>query len=90
MRTKSQARECPLAMRPAALLLCDADNTRTSLMNSCGAISCDPVGALGYREAPVTGRWELRDEKWSVMEPVLRPPGRGDNRGALGMILGLF
>jgi len=29
----------------------------------------------------VTGRWELTDEQWAVMEPVLRPRRREDNRG---------
>jgi transposase len=29
----------------------------------------------------VTGRWELNDEQWSVVEPVLRPVRRADNRG---------
>jgi transposase len=29
----------------------------------------------------VTGRWELNDEQWAVVEPVLRPLRRADNRG---------
>ncbi|HTW80620.1 MAG TPA: transposase [Terracidiphilus sp.] len=29
----------------------------------------------------MTGRWELTDEQWAVMEPVLRPQRREDNRG---------
>jgi transposase len=29
----------------------------------------------------MTGRWELTDEQWAVMEPVLRPHRREDNRG---------
>jgi transposase len=29
----------------------------------------------------VTGRWELNDEQWGVVEPVLRPVRRADNRG---------
>jgi hypothetical protein len=27
------------------------------------------------------GRWELTDEQWERIEPVLRPAGRTDNRG---------
>ena len=27
------------------------------------------------------GRWELTDEQWELVEPVLRPPRRADNRG---------
>jgi hypothetical protein len=27
----------------------------------------------------VTGRWELKDEQWAVVEPVLRPIRRADN-----------
>jgi len=27
------------------------------------------------------GRWELTDEQWAMVEPVLRPPRRADNRG---------
>jgi transposase len=27
------------------------------------------------------GRWELTDEQWGVVEPVLRPARRADNRG---------
>ena len=27
------------------------------------------------------GRWELTDEQWEMVEPVLRPPRRADNRG---------
>jgi transposase len=29
----------------------------------------------------VTGRWELNDEQSAVVEPVLRPIRRADNRG---------
>jgi len=29
----------------------------------------------------VTGRWELNDEPWTAVEPVLRPARRADNRG---------
>jgi transposase len=29
----------------------------------------------------LTGRWELNDEQWAVVEPVLRPMRRADNRG---------
>ncbi len=29
----------------------------------------------------MTGRWELNDEQWAVVEPVLRPERRADNRG---------
>ena len=29
----------------------------------------------------MTGRWELNDEQWAVVEPVLRPQRRDDNRG---------
>ena len=29
----------------------------------------------------MTGRWELNDEQWAVVEPVLRPVRRTDNRG---------
>jgi transposase len=29
----------------------------------------------------VTGRWELNDEQWGVVESVLRPVRRADNRG---------
>ena len=27
------------------------------------------------------GRWELSDEQWELLEPVLRPPRRADKRG---------
>ena len=27
------------------------------------------------------GRWELTDEQWEVVEPVLRPQRRADKRG---------
>ena len=62
----------------------DSGVTRTRLINSSGAISCDPAVALDGREAPVTGRWELNDEQWAVAEPVLRPQRRADNRGRPG------
>ncbi len=29
----------------------------------------------------MAGRWELNDEQWDVVEPVLRPERRTDNRG---------
>jgi transposase len=29
----------------------------------------------------MAGRWELNDEQWAVVEPVLRPERRADNRG---------
>jgi transposase len=29
----------------------------------------------------MTGRWELTDEQWAVVEPVLQPHRREDNRG---------
>ena len=31
--------------------------------------------------APMAGRWELTEEQWEVVEPVLRPERRSDNRG---------
>ena len=34
--------------------------------------------------APISrmhGRWELTDEQWELIEPVLRPARRADNRG---------
>ena len=30
---------------------------------------------------PMRGRWELTDEQWEMIEPVLRPARRSDNRG---------
>ena len=30
---------------------------------------------------PMRGRWELNDEQWEMVEPVLRPGRRADNRG---------
>ena len=32
-------------------------------------------------QAPMAGRWELTDEQWAVVEPVLREARRADNRG---------
>lgn len=32
-------------------------------------------------QAPMAGRWELTDEQWGVVEPVLRGARRSDNRG---------
>src|ERR1022692_2078638 len=32
-------------------------------------------------QAPMAGRWELSDEQWAVVERVLRPERREDNRG---------
>ncbi len=29
----------------------------------------------------MTGRWELTDEQWELLEPLLRPARREDNRG---------
>ena len=29
----------------------------------------------------MAGRWELADEQWEIVEPLLRPARRGDNRG---------
>jgi transposase len=29
----------------------------------------------------MAGRWELNDEQWAMVEPVLRPAHRADNRG---------
>ena len=29
----------------------------------------------------MAGRWELTDEQWKVVEPILRPERRDDNRG---------
>jgi transposase len=29
----------------------------------------------------MAGRWELTDEQWELMEPILRPARREDNRG---------
>jgi transposase len=31
--------------------------------------------------APMAGRWELTEEQWEIVEPVLRPERRSDNRG---------
>src|SRR5271165_6594339 len=31
--------------------------------------------------APMRGRWDLTDEQWEVVEPVLRPQRRADKRG---------
>ena len=31
--------------------------------------------------AAMTGRWELTEEQWMLVEPVLRPARREDNRG---------
>ena len=31
--------------------------------------------------APMAGRWELIEEQWEVVEPVLRPERRSDRRG---------
>jgi transposase len=32
-------------------------------------------------QAQMAGRWELTDEQWELVEPVLRPARREDNRG---------
>jgi transposase len=29
----------------------------------------------------MAGRWELSDEQWEVVEPIMRPSRREDNRG---------
>ena len=29
----------------------------------------------------MAGRWELTDEQWQLVEPILRPTRREDNRG---------
>jgi transposase len=29
----------------------------------------------------MAGRWELTDEQWAVVEPILRPARRENNRG---------
>ena len=29
----------------------------------------------------MAGRWELTEEQWEMVEPVLRPERRSDNRG---------
>ena len=29
----------------------------------------------------MAGRWVLTDEQWEIVEPLLRPARRGDNRG---------
>jgi len=29
----------------------------------------------------MAGRWELTEEQWMLVEPVLRPARREDNRG---------
>lgn len=29
----------------------------------------------------MAGRWELTDEQWELVEPILRPARREDNRG---------
>ena len=38
-------------------------------------------GCSGIPQRAVTGRWELSDEQWAVVERVLRPERREDNRG---------
>ncbi len=35
----------------------------------------------GSPKAPMRGHWELTDEQWEVVEPVLRPQRRADKRG---------
>jgi transposase len=34
-----------------------------------------------FPRASMAGRWELTDEQWELVEPVLRPSRRRDNRG---------
>jgi transposase len=34
-----------------------------------------------FAELPMAGRWELNDEQWAAVEPMLRPERRADNRG---------
>src|SRR5664280_1747180 len=35
----------------------------------------------GSPHVPMAGRWELTEEQWEMVEPVLRPERRSDNRG---------
>src|SRR5271165_2432317 len=35
----------------------------------------------GSPRVPMAGRWELTEEQWGMVEPVLRPERRSDNRG---------
>jgi len=44
------------------------------LVHSVDAL-CDPANEQ------MTGRWELTEEQWLIVEPVLRGARRGDNRG---------
>jgi transposase len=39
------------------------------------------LGLLWDPRSAVTGRWELNDEQWAVVEPVLRPAWRANRRG---------
>jgi transposase len=34
-----------------------------------------------FAKLPMAGRWELNDEQWAAVEPMLRPERRADNRG---------
>ena len=36
---------------------------------------------FSWHKQGMRGRWELTDEQWAVVEPVLRPARRADNRG---------
>jgi hypothetical protein len=46
-----------------------------------GWASCDPGAALGYAGSAAIERRGLNGEPWAVVELVLRPAGREDNRG---------
>jgi transposase len=39
------------------------------------------IALLRSRECRMAGRWELTDEQWLIVEPVLRGARRADNRG---------
>jgi transposase len=34
-----------------------------------------------FRKHRMSGRWELNDDQWAAVEPVLKPEKRADNRG---------
>jgi hypothetical protein len=46
------------------------------IISSHGPKLCDREDALWFPNAPMSGRWELNDEQWAVVEPVLRPERR--------------
>src|SRR6516162_7426493 len=54
---------------------------RTSLINTQKPFWWHPRDALLISDVPMRGRWELTDEQWEVVEPVLRPNRRADRRG---------